>query len=186
MPSACRQPSRWSSLWDRHVHAVGRLRPAGSQLLACQLPRAHHSSSGPDDCARADVLCAATSRPRDVSRLHAAHGDAGPAMSERGQALIEFSFTVGLLMLLVVATAQVAIFLNYRSSPDLATRERAYQASLVAHQTRDRALERQTLGAKRDPGAKPVEVSVTREGNMIVVTASTYAPAILPIPFPPF
>jgi hypothetical protein len=37
-------------------------------------------------------------------------------MSERGQALIEFSFTVGLLMLLVVATAQVAIFLNYRSS----------------------------------------------------------------------
>ena len=44
-------------------------------------------------------------------------------MSERGQALIEFSFTVGLLMLLVVATAQVAIFLNYRSSLELATRE---------------------------------------------------------------
>ncbi len=37
-------------------------------------------------------------------------------MSQRGQALIEFSFTVGLLMLLVVTTAQVAIFLNYRSS----------------------------------------------------------------------
>jgi len=107
-------------------------------------------------------------------------------MSERGQALIEFSFTVGLLMLLVVATAQVAIFLNYRSSLDLATREGAYQASLVGHQPRDGQLETQTLWAKLEPGAQPVEVSVTREGNLIVVTASTYAPAILPIPFPPF
>src|SRR5439155_16587970 len=39
------------------------------------------------------------------------------------------AFTVGLLMLLVVGTAQVAIFLNYRSSLDLATREGAFQAS---------------------------------------------------------
>src|SRR6202163_3620281 len=155
MPSACRQPSRWSSLWDRHVHAVGRLRPAGSQLLACQLPRAHHSSSGPDDCARADVLCAATSRPRDVSRLHAAHGDAGPAMSQRGQALIEFSFTVGLLMLLVVATAQVAIFLNYRSSLDLATREGAYQASLVGQQPGDGKLEAAWYWSRLQPFAGP-------------------------------
>jgi hypothetical protein len=89
-------------------------------------------------------------------------------------------------MLLVVATAQVAIFLNYRSSLDLATREGAYQASLVGHQPRDGQLETQTLWAKLEPGAQPVEVSVTREGNLIVVTASTYAPAILPIPFPPF
>ncbi len=58
-------------------------------------------------------------------------------MRQRGQALIEFSFTVGLLMLLVVTTAQVAIFLNYRSSLDLATREGAYQASLVGHQPSD-------------------------------------------------
>ena len=98
-------------------------------------------------------------------------------MSERGQALIEFSFTVGLLMLLVVATAQVAIFLNYRSSLDLATRE---------GQPRDGQLETQTLWAKLEPGTQPLQVSVTREGNLIVVTASTYAPAILPIPFPPF
>ena len=72
-------------------------------------------------------------------------------MSQRGQALIEFSFTVGLLMLLVVATAQVAIFLNYRSSLDLATREGAYQASLVGHQPRDGQLETQTLWAKLEP-----------------------------------
>ena len=107
-------------------------------------------------------------------------------MSERGQALIEFSFTVGLLMLLVVATAQVAIFLNYRSSLELATREGAYQASLVGHQPRDGQLETQTLWAKLEPGAQPVQVTVTREGNLIVVTADSYAPAILPIPFPPF
>ena len=107
-------------------------------------------------------------------------------MSERGQALIEFSFTVGLLMLLVVATAQVAIFLNYRSSLELATREGVYQASLVGHQPRDGQLETQTLWAKLKPGAQPVQVTVTRQGNLIVVTADSYAPAILPIPFPPF
>jgi Flp pilus assembly protein TadG len=107
-------------------------------------------------------------------------------VSERGQALIEFSLTVGLLMLLVVVTAQVAIFLNYRSSLDLATREGAYQASLVGHQPRDGQLETQSLWAKLEPGAQPADVTVSREGNLVVVTASAYAPAILPIPFPPF
>ena len=107
-------------------------------------------------------------------------------MNEKGQALIEFSFTVGLLMLLVVVTAQVAIDLNYRSSLDLAAREGAYQASLVGHQPRDGQLETQMLWAKLEPGAKPAQVTVTREGNLIVVTASAFAPAILPIPLPPF
>jgi len=107
-------------------------------------------------------------------------------VSERGQALIEFSLTVGLLMLLVVVTAQVAIFLNYRSSLDLATREGAYQASLVGHQPRDGQLETQSLWAKLEPGAQPAVVTVSREGNLVVVTASAYAPAILPIPIPPF
>jgi hypothetical protein len=107
-------------------------------------------------------------------------------VSERGQALIEFSLTVGLLMLLVVVTAQVAIFLNYRSSLDLATREGAYQASLVGHQPRDGQLETQSLWAKLEPGAQPAVVTVSREGNLVVVTATSYAPAILPIPFPPF
>ena len=107
-------------------------------------------------------------------------------MSERGQSMVEFAFTVGLLMLLVVGTAQVAIFLNYRSSLELAAREGAYQASLVGHQPGDGQLETQTLWAKLEPGAQPVEVTVRREGNLIIVTASTYAPAILPIPFPPF
>jgi hypothetical protein len=89
-------------------------------------------------------------------------------------------------MLLVVVTAQVAIFLNYRSSLDLATREGAYQASLVGHQPRDGQLETQSLWAKLEPGAQPAVVTVSREGNLVVVTATSYAPAILPIPFPPF
>ena len=99
---------------------------------------------------------------------------------------MEFAFTVGLLMLLVVVTAQIAIFLNYRSSLDLAAREGAYQASLVGHQPSDGVLEAQTLWSKLEPGAQPVQVTVTREGGLVVVTASAFAPAILPIPFPPF
>ncbi len=107
-------------------------------------------------------------------------------MNQRGQALVEFSFTVGLLMLLVVATAQVAIFLNYRSSLDLATREGAFQASLAGHQARDGQLETDLVWAKLEPSAQPADVTVSRDGNLVVVTATAYAPAILPIPFPPF
>src|SRR5258708_3128107 len=45
----------------------------------------------------------------------------GPSSSRRrGQSMVEFALTVGLLMLLVIATAHVAIFLHYRSSLDLA------------------------------------------------------------------
>ena len=100
--------------------------------------------------------------------------------------MVEFSFTVGLLMLLVVATAQVAIFLNYRSSLDLATREGAFQASLVGHRASDGQAETESLWKKLEPSAQPADVQVSRDGNLVVVIASAYAPAILPIPFPPF
>ena len=107
-------------------------------------------------------------------------------MSERGQSMVEFAFTVGLLMLLVVGTAQVAIFLNYRSSLDLATSEGAFQASLVGHQPGDGKLEAETLWSRLEPGAGPADVSASIEGDLVVVTATAYAPAILPLPFPPF
>ena len=100
--------------------------------------------------------------------------------------MVEFSLTVGLLMLLVVATAQVAIFLNYRSSLDLATREGSFQASLVGHQASDGEAETEALWKKLKPSSPPVKVQVSRDGNLVVVTASAYAPAIVPIPFPPF
>ncbi len=100
--------------------------------------------------------------------------------------MVEFAFTVGLLMFLVVGTAQVAILLNYRSSLDLATREGAFQASLVGHQPLDGKLETQTLWSKLEPGAAPADVSVSIQGDLVVVTATANAPAILPLPFPPF
>ena len=100
--------------------------------------------------------------------------------------MVEFAFTVGLLMLLVVGTAQVAILLNYRSSLDLATREGAFQASLVGHQLQDGKIEAQALWSKLEPGAEPADVSVSIEGDLVVVTATANAPAILPLPFPPF
>ena len=51
-----------------------------------------------------------------------------PRARSRGQALTEFSLVVGLLMLLVVATAQVAIVLHYRSTLQLAAQEGAFEA----------------------------------------------------------
>ena len=107
-------------------------------------------------------------------------------MSQRAQAMVEFTLTVGLLMLLVVATAQVAIFLNYRSSLDLATREGAFQASLVGHRLQDGQSETTQLWSRLEPSAMPAQVSVSRVGKLIVVSASAYAPAIMPIPFSPF
>lgn len=100
--------------------------------------------------------------------------------------MVEFTLTVGLLMLLVVATAQVAIFLNYRSSLDLATREGAFQASLVGHRLQDGQSETSQLWSRLEPGAAPAQITVSRIGNLIVVSARAYAPAIMPIPFPPF
>ena len=106
--------------------------------------------------------------------------------SERGQSMVEFGLTVGLLMLLTVATAQVAIFLHYRSSLDLATREGAYEGSLLGHGAADAERTTDDLWRKVEPGGGAVDVSVTEQGRLVVVTAKTYAPAIIPIPVPPF
>ena len=110
----------------------------------------------------------------------------GSRSRQRGQSLVEFSLTVGLLMLLVVATAQVAIYLHYRNSLDLATREGAFQASLVGHQPKDGELATQQLWTKVEPGGGKVEITAIRQGNLVIVTAKTYAPAIVPVPIPPF
>ena len=106
--------------------------------------------------------------------------------SQRGQGLVEFSLTVGLLMLLVVATAQVAIYLHYRNSLDLATKEGAFQASLVGHQPKDGELATRQLWTKVEPGGGRVDITATRQGNLVIVTAKTYAPAIVPVPIAPF
>ena len=107
-------------------------------------------------------------------------------LSQRGQSLVEFSLTVGLLMLLVVATAQVAIYLHYRNSLDLATKEGAFEASLVGHQPKDGEKATQQIWTKVEPGAGRIEVTASRQGGLVVVSAKTYVPAIVPVPVPPF
>ena len=109
-----------------------------------------------------------------------------PVQSQRGQSLVEFSLTVGLLMLLVVATAQVAIYLHYRNSLDLATKEGAFQASLAGHQPKDGEQATKQLWTEVEPGGGTIEVTASRQGNLVIISAKTYAPAIVPVPIPPF
>jgi len=70
-------------------------------------------------------------------------------------------------VLLVVATAQVAIYLHYRNSLDLATKEGAFQASLVGHQPKDGELATQELWTKVEPGGGRIDVTVARRGNLV-------------------
>jgi TadE-like protein len=107
-------------------------------------------------------------------------------VNQRGQALIEFSFTVGLLMLLVVVTAQVAIFLHYRSSLDTAAREGAFEAALAGHTPADGTRTTLDLWAKLEPGGGPIEVHTHRQGELVVLDASGTSPVLLPVPIPPY
>jgi len=104
----------------------------------------------------------------------------------RGQSLVEFSLVVGLLMLLVVATAQIAIVLHYRSGLQLAAQEGAFQGSLSGHGQSDATATTEAIWSKVEPGAAPAHVTAMVKGNMVVVTAHADAPALLPLPFPPF
>jgi len=100
--------------------------------------------------------------------------------------MVEFGVTVVALMFLVVGTAQSAIFLNYRTNLDLAAREGAFQGSLVGHQPSDGQTAAAHLWSQLEPGAQPADIKVTREGNLVVVTADAFAPALVPVPMPPF
>ena len=104
----------------------------------------------------------------------------------RGQSLVEFSLVVGLLMLLVVATAQVAIVLHYRSSLQLAAQEGAFEGGLAGHGQSDATTAAEVLWSKVEPGAGRARFSVTEQDGLVVVSAQADAPALLPLPFPPF
>ncbi len=104
----------------------------------------------------------------------------------RGQSLVEFSLVVGLLMLLVVATAQVAIVVHYRSSLQLAAQEGAFEAGLAGHGPADATATADALWSKVEPGAGQARFSATVQGDLVVVSAQADAPALLPLPFPPF
>ena len=106
--------------------------------------------------------------------------------ASRGQAMTEFSLVVGLLMLLVMATAHVAIVLHHRSALQLAAQEGAFEASLSGHGPVDATATTRSLWSQLEPGAPPAKVDVAVRGDLVVVTAETEAPALLPVPFPPF
>ena len=100
--------------------------------------------------------------------------------------MVEFGLVIGLLMLLVVATSQVAIFLVYRSSLQLAAEEGAFEASLAGHGTGDATTTTDALWSKLEPNAGRPAVTVAVRGDLVVVGAEVDAPAILPLPVPPF
>jgi TadE-like protein len=104
----------------------------------------------------------------------------------RGQSMVEFSMTIGLLMLLVVASAQLAIYLHFRSSLDLAAREGAFQASLVGHTSKDGEIAARELWQRIQPDAGPLTLTASSDGHLVVLSATAYAPAILPMAAPPF
>ena len=108
------------------------------------------------------------------------------ATRQSAQSMVEFAVTVGLLMLLIVLTAQVAIYLHYRGSLDTAAREGAFQAALVGHTPADGRQATYDLWAKLEPGGGAIQVEAHRERNLVVVNARGTAPALLPVPVPPY
>lgn len=104
----------------------------------------------------------------------------------RGQSLVEFALTVGALMVLVVGTAQVAIYLHYRNSLALACREGAFQAALAGHSTADGQRATLDFWQKLEPQAASISTAVTQMNALVMISARGWAPAIVPVPVPPF
>jgi len=102
-----------------------------------------------------------------------------------GQGMVEFALTFPVLMLLAIASAQVAIVLHVAGSLDTAAREGAFQAALAGQGPSDGAAAARQLWERLEPGA-PVAVDVRRAGRQITVVASASAPALFPVPAPPF
>lgn len=110
----------------------------------------------------------------------------GRRYASRAQSLVEFALTIGLVMLLALAVVQVAVFLHYRSSLQLATEEGAFEGGLAGHGPADATATANALWAKLEPGAAPAQVSASVQGDLVVVQARAVAPALLPVPVPPF
>ncbi len=103
----------------------------------------------------------------------------------RGQSLVEFSLTLGLLMLLVVLTAQVAIYLHYRNGLALACKEGAFQAALAGHGASDGERAALDLWRKVAPSGGPITIA-TNPSTLVSLSIHGWAPAIVPVPVPPF
>ena len=100
-------------------------------------------------------------------------------VGHRGQSLVEFALTIGLLMVLVVATAQLAIYLHYRNSLALACNEGAFQAGLAGHNLADGKRAALDLWQKLEPSAAPITVSANQSA-LASVSLRGWAPASPP------
>jgi len=103
----------------------------------------------------------------------------------RGQSLVESALTIGVLMLVVVATAQIAIYLHYRTSLALACKEGAFQAALAGHSTADGERAALEMWRTIEPAGGPITVT-TGQSGLVRVSIRGWAPAIIPVPVPPF
>jgi Flp pilus assembly protein TadG len=100
--------------------------------------------------------------------------------------MVEFGLGFSLLMVLVVATAQFAILIHVGISLDAASREAAFQAALAGHGTQDGEQAAQDMWKRLEPDGGPLSVAVTQRGRLIVVDSTASAPALFPVPVPPF
>lgn len=103
----------------------------------------------------------------------------------RGQSLVEFALTIGLVMVLVVATAQLAIYLNYRNSLSLACKEGAFEAGLAGHTLVDGRRAATDLWQTLEPSNPPVTIGASQSA-LVHLSLQSWAPAIVPVPVPPF
>jgi len=103
-----------------------------------------------------------------------------------GQSLVEFALTIGALMVLVVGVAQIAIYLHYRNSLALACREGAFQAGLAGHSLADGQQATVDLWQKLEPQASTISTTAAQQNALMVISAHVSAPAIVPLPVPPF
>ncbi len=104
----------------------------------------------------------------------------------RGQSLVEFAVTMGLLMFLVVATAQVALYLHYRNGLALACREGAFQAALAGHTASDGQRAAAEMWQKLEPLAGPIPFAAAESGTLVTLSGRGWVPAMVAVPFPPF
>ena len=102
-----------------------------------------------------------------------------------GQSLVEFALTIGLVMVLVVATAQLAIYLNYRNSLSLACNEGVFEAGLAGHTLADGRRAATDIWQKLEPSNPPVTMGAAKSG-LVHLSLESWAPAIVPVPIPPF
>jgi Flp pilus assembly protein TadG len=102
--------------------------------------------------------------------------------SQRGQALVEFALTIGIIMFLAVATAQVAVYLHYRSNLQTAAEEGAFEGGLAGNGAAEARATTEALWRKLTPSGGNADVAVAVHGHLMTVDATTRAPALLPIP----